>query len=144
MSEIVKNGLVKAIKSNSIDVEIISCSACAGCAISSSCSMSETKKRIVTIQGSFVGQYQVGDKIEVVMSDRLGLQAVVYAFVIPLLLLLITVVCCHCCGFDDIISGISGIIVLIPYYFALFLNRNRLENKFCCRLKKQFKGIDNG
>ncbi len=135
MSEIVKNGLVKAIKSNCIDVEIISCSACSGCTISSSCSMSETKRRIVTIQGNYAEQYQIGDKVEVVMSDRLGLQAVVYAFVIPLVLLLIAVACCHGYGFDDIISGISGIIVLIPYYFVLFLNRNRLENKFCCRLK---------
>lgn len=140
MGEIVKNGLVKAIKNNSIEVEIVSCSACAGCAISSSCSMSETKQRVVTIPCSCAEQYQTGDKVEVVMSDSLGLQAVVYVFVIPLLLLLITVVCCYSYGFDDIISGISGIIILIPYYFALFLERNRLENKFCCRLKKTVQG----
>lgn len=138
MNEIVKTGSITAVKKDCVEVEIISCSACASCAISSSCGLSEIKKRIVTIYDSS-NQYNVGDQVEVVISTEQGLQAVVYAFTIPLLILLITVISLYVYGFSEIISGISGIIVLIPYYFVLFLNRNRLENKFCCRLKNSSK-----
>lgn len=135
MSEIIKSGYITAVEHNRVKVEITSCSACGGCSLRSACNMSEVKKREVTIDGVNSKEYAVGDKVEVVLTMRQGLQAVWYAFVIPLFIMLLTVISALYYGLGDIISGISGIIVLIPYYFGLFLSRRKLDSKFHCQLK---------
>ena len=47
---------------------------------------------------------------------------------IVLILLVATIIGLQFIGFDDFKSGISGIIVLIPYYFVLFLMRNKITS----------------
>ena len=140
MSEITKSGHIIAIENNRIKVEITSCSACSSCSLRSSCNMSENKKREVVINDVDTSKHNIGDKVEVVLTMRQGLQAIWYAFGIPLFIMLLTVISVFCFGWGEIISGISGIIVLIPYYFGLFLSQRKLDKKFYCQLKNNNSG----
>ena len=135
MSEIIKTGKVVGINKEGLDVEILSCSACSSCAIKSACGLSEVKKRIIKVCIDNPELYHINDNVEVSLSAILGLKAIWYAFGLPLVILLATVFIAFACGFGEIMSGICGIIILIPYYFALFLNKNRLEQQFSCSLK---------
>ena len=38
---------------------------------------------------------------------------------------------------DEILAGICGIIVLIPYYFGLFLARDKLKSGFEFKISKK-------
>ncbi|MFR8206209.1 MAG: SoxR reducing system RseC family protein [Alphaproteobacteria bacterium] len=40
-------------------------------------------------------------------------------------------------GFSELVAGLSSIIVLIPYYFWLFLNRARFRQQFNFKISKQ-------
>ena len=59
-----------------------------------------------------------------------GLKAVFLGYALPLILLLTVVLTLNTCGYSEVNSGICGIIVLIPYYFGVFLAKNKLNAMF--------------
>lgn len=136
MTDITKTGRVIAIDAEKLQVEMTSCSACSGCAVRSACGLSEMKKKIISVPKPDNHDYQIGDELSMGISIKQGLSAAGYAFGFPLLLLLITVFMTYSYTDNEIISSIFGIIILIPYYFVLFFNRQRLEKKFYCILDK--------
>ncbi len=135
MSEITKTGQVVAVEKDFLQVELVTCSACGDCAVKSSCGLREYRKNIVKVKIDNASSYHIGDKVEVSLSSQKGIAAVLLAFVVPLFVLLATLIIGVFLGFSDIQNCICAIIILIPYYFALFLSRRVLENKFRCKLK---------
>lgn len=137
MEDVIKTGRIVAVEKQSLKVELVSCSACSGCAIRSSCGLSEIKKKIVSVSNIDSNQYHIGDEVNISINVKQGLKAVCWAFGIPLVLLLAVLFSVFVYSSNEIISGICGIIILIPYYFALFFNRHRMEDKFYCILKNR-------
>ena len=79
----------------------------------------------------------LGDKVIVSLAPRFGFLAVFYGYILPLLVMLITLLTVVFAGFSELIAGLSSIIVLIPYYFWLFLNRARFRQQFNFKISKQ-------
>ena len=72
-------------------------------------------------------QYNVGEKVDVSIDLSQGVKAIVYGYLLPLILMVTTIIISHLLQTSDIISGISGIIILIPYYFGLFLAKSKIK-----------------
>lgn len=135
MVDITKTGRITAVEKKSLQVELQTCSACGDCSIKSSCGLREYRTNVIKIATDQASSYHVGDNVEVSLSSKNGIIAVIIAFVIPLILLIGTVISGYLYGLNDIQNCICAIIILIPYYFALFLSRRIWERKFCCTLK---------
>ena len=81
-------GIIQSISGNSVQVLIVQNAACAGCHAQGVCTAADKTEKIINAQA--METLQAGDKVKVYAQQRLGLKAVLLAFVIPFLLILIT------------------------------------------------------
>lgn len=136
MSESIEhNGVVDKIEGNVVFVRIVQQSACSGCHAQSMCSASDRKEKIIEIV-DHSGQFQVDEQVKISGQSSLGLQAVLLAFVIPLVLVLAAIAVGTGLQWEETISGLFGLLLLLPYYSLLYVLRDRLKRRFIFTLRK--------
>lgn len=137
MKDLSKEGIVKNINNNEITVEIQSCSACSSCMIKNYCSTSESKQKEITIKNEDAHKYKTGEAVLITIDTKQAVKSIILAYVIPLILVVSTIVGMTAYNKNEIIAGICGIIILIPYYFGLFLAKNKLKSDFEFKISKK-------
>lgn len=123
-------GIVSAVNNETVTITIESRSACAGCNLKNSCNLAECLKKEIAVATPLASSYRIGDKVSVSIDSRFGFAAAFYAYIFPLLLMLITVALGEGLGWSEISTGISAIIILIPYYLGLFLTQKYFQTRF--------------
>lgn len=125
------------ISDNCIKVKIVQSSSCVGCKISGHCSASEKKEKIIDVYnaGSEHG-YSVGDEVTVSVSAQSGIEAVVIAFAIPFVILVVTIFLVRLFTDDDAVSALSGLAILIPYYAILYALRNKIIKRISFAIER--------
>ena len=88
------DGIIESIDGDEISVKILQISSCASCQAKSLCHISESKEKVIEVSVPDSNIYHVGQKVTVVGTSSQGLRAVVLAFVIPLIILLVTLFIC--------------------------------------------------
>lgn len=137
MSESINhNGIIEKIEGDTIFVRIIQQSACSGCHAQSMCSASEKKEKIIEVTDNDPGRFHVNEEVTLSGKSSLGLQAVLLAFVLPLIVVLAAIVAGTYLQWDETTSGLTGLLLLIPYYCILYILREKLKRKFIFTLKK--------
>lgn len=117
-------------------VRIMQTPACSGCKISAHCSASDTKEKLVEIYDKVsIAQHVAGDSVVVVASYQTALQAVLVGFVYPFIVLVATLVIILQVSGDEVLAALSSLGILIPYYFIVFLMREKLRQKFTFTLE---------
>ena len=135
MTEIEHEARIVKIEPAKITVEIENAEACAGCSAKNICNNAQCREKQVEIPVYNAEPYSLDQKINVVMSEENGFRAVVFAYLIPLLLLLGVLFGGVYAGMSEIKAGILSVIVLIPYYFILFLSRKYFAAKIHFTIK---------
>jgi sigma-E factor negative regulatory protein RseC len=119
MKKIKHSGAVASIDKNVVKIEIISQSACASCKSKSMCQMSESKEKIIDVSVFDPEKYSVGDSVNIVMQEQLGLKAVFLAYVMPFLVCVITLFGLSLVFDSELICGGSSILAAALYYLIL-------------------------
>ncbi|HXK82208.1 MAG TPA: SoxR reducing system RseC family protein [Bacteroidales bacterium] len=127
-------GVVKEITDNAIRVEIIAQSACVSCKAKSICGV-DTQEKLIEIR-NWNESYSIGENVMVLLREKLGLVALLYAYILPFILLLSVLLISLQMNVNEGLSALFSISVLIPYYIVLYLNRERLQKKFSFEIKK--------
>lgn len=129
-------GIIQKIEGNHITVRILQLAACSDCHAKSACLAAESKEKTVDIFDSS-GQFTLNEHVHLEGKTAIGYKAVLWAFVIPLLLLIATLFSAiSIWSFSETQAALSAILVLIPYYIVLHLFRNKMAEKFTFRLRK--------
>ena len=74
--------------------------------------------------------YQVGDRVIVFGELSMGMMAVLWAFIIPFCILVISLFVFMAIWSDELLSALCSLALLIPYYYILWLNKTRMGKKF--------------
>lgn len=136
MSEnITHTGIVEKIEKDSISVRIIQQSACSECHAQGMCSASEKKEKIIDFP-DHSGKFRVNEEVMISGESSLGLKAVLLAFVIPVIIVVIAIVAGTEMHWKDTVSGLTGLLFLVPYYCILYFLRDKLKKQFIFTLKK--------
>ena len=137
MSNKIKHaGIVESIDGGGMKVRIMQTSACSGCKISAHCSASDTKEKLVDIYDkASIGQHVAGDSVVVVATYKTALQAVVIGFVLPFIVLVAMLVIVLQISGNEVLAALLSLGVLIPYFFVVFLMREKLKQKFSFTLE---------
>ncbi len=130
MKQIDHRGTVISATKDLVRVRITRYSACHNCDARHGCGLMDCENKIVEIKTPQAQNFRPGEEVAVGLAPNLGLWAVFLSYVLPLLLMLATLITVSLGGGSELISGISAIIILIPYYFWLFLSNKRLAGKF--------------
>jgi len=127
-------GIVMQISGHIAEVMILAKSACSSCQVKGACNMSEMEEKRVFVELPAEHNFKSGQQVNVMMKHSLGNLAVFLGYILPFLVLLLTLIVSISVGLGEGIAGLLSLGVLIPYYFVLYRLRNRLGRKFSFHL----------
>ncbi len=110
-------------------------SGCASCEIKGACSVSDIEEKSVMVNTDGTDNYKIGQNITIEMKQNLGTWAVLLGYVFPFLVLFTGLIIFIGVGLDQGLAGILAILLLVPYYLALYLSRNFLGSKFTYNIR---------
>ncbi|MBO5811410.1 MAG: SoxR reducing system RseC family protein [Bacteroidales bacterium] len=123
-------GIITGIDDNNVQIKILSKSACASCNIKGACNMSEMKEKIISVPQPEDKNLSVGQEVKISMGLGQANRAVIFAYVIPVIILVGMIFILNALKFDEGINALISIGSLVPYYLVLYLFRNKLKRKF--------------
>lgn len=131
------SGIVKAVGPGRTVVEIISTSACASCHAKGLCTASEAASKEIEVVTGPGESYTVGEEVDVLLAESLGLKAVLISYVVPLFILLILVVSLSYARVHEVLAGLAGLGAAAVYYLALYFNRDSISREYSFRIRKR-------
>ena len=129
------NGTIKDIQNNLIQVLITQQSACSDCDAKSACLVAGHQEKIIDIEISD-SSFEIGENVILTGNQSVGFYAVLLAFVLPFILVLITLIILHSFIINEAISGVLALLVLVPYYVILSLFNKRIKANFKFEIRK--------
>ncbi len=123
-------GIITGIDDNNVQIKILSKSACASCNIKGACNMSEMKEKIISVPRPEDKNLSVGQVVKISMGLGQANSAVIFAYVIPVIILVGMIFILNALKLDEGINALISIGSLVPYYLILYLFRNKLKRKF--------------
>jgi len=129
------NGIIKDIQNNLIQVLITRQSACSDCDAKGACNVSDHQEKVIDIESSDLS-FRIGENVVLTGRQSIGFYAVLLAFVLPFLLVLLTLIILHLFMINEAISGIVALLVLVPYYVILSLFNKRIKANFKFEIRK--------
>lgn len=137
MSNKIKHaGVVDGVEGECVRVRILQSSACSACKVAAHCNASETKEKIIDVMDADASHYQKGDQVMVVADTAVGFRANLYGYLLPLILMVVTLVGVLAATHSEGLAALSALGILIPYYVLLFLMRNKLRNRLSFTLER--------
>ncbi len=127
-------GTITDIKDEKIRVSILNVSACTGCHAKSACSMSDMKEKEIDII-DYSGSFKLNEEVKVVYQESLGWLALFLAYIIPFVLVVITLAIATAFT-NELISGLLALGILLPYYSILYFFKDRLKKTFSFTIHK--------
>lgn len=123
-------GIITGIDNNNVQVKILSKSACVSCNIKGACNMSEMKEKIIVIPRPNDKELSMGQEVTVSMGLGQANKAVIFAYVIPTIILFSMIFILNYFKVEEGINALISIGSLIPYYLILFLFKDKIKRKF--------------
>jgi sigma-E factor negative regulatory protein RseC len=134
-SSIEHKGIITKISENSVYVELTVMSACASCHAKSICGIDSTHKVIEISDTQKV--WELGENVNVVMRESLGTKALMLGYIIPFFVLIISLLFfILVVKFNEGLAGVLSLGMLVPYYFALYLVKDKIKRKFNFNIEK--------
>ena len=128
-------GVITKITDDTLEIKIMAQSACAACHAKSACGMGEQAEKTLTVPRPKGQEFQLFQKVKVIMAIGQGNKAAVLAYLIPIILLLAVLFICLGVGLSEGLSALISIASLIPYYIVLYTQRDKLKKKFEYRIE---------
>lgn len=138
MTDIIKHrGRVEKVEGSHVVVRIVQTSACSACSIKGHCNASESKEKLIDVF-EVNASYQIGEEVVLLGTTSMGMQAVLLAFGVPLVVLIVALgVTMHLTDGNALLSSLVGLLSIVPYYFAIHFNKDKLKKTFSFTIEKQ-------
>jgi len=124
------DGIITGINGDEVEVKILSKSACVSCNIKGACNMSEMKEKIINVPYPKNKDLSIGQNVNVSMGLGQANKAVIFAYVIPTIILFSMIFILNYFKIEEGINALISIGSLIPYYLILFLFKKKIKRKF--------------
>lgn len=131
------SGVVERIEGDCIKVRIVQTSACAACKVASHCNAAESKVKIVDVFGCYTTNYSTGQEVTVWASRDVANRALLLGFGVPFLLLVCVLLIALRLTANEGLAALWALGSLVPYYFALWLLRNRIQRGISFQIEEK-------
>ncbi|MBQ0082143.1 MAG: SoxR reducing system RseC family protein [Paludibacteraceae bacterium] len=122
-------GVIIAIKDGVAKVRIMQTSACAECHAKSACTVSDQKEKIIDAEMRH-DDFSIGDEVYVIVQKNIGISAVLLAYVLPFVLIIVTMAILDNFIDNDLLTGTISLGMLLPYVLLLRVFRKKLNARF--------------
>jgi sigma-E factor negative regulatory protein RseC len=134
-TEISHIGAIQSIEDDILNVRIVSSASCVSCSSKSSCSASEMEEKIINVRIPEGKEYNVGESVIIVLSQSVGLKAVMLGYIYPFLVMFISLIIMVNITDNQGVAGLVSLGMLIPYYGVLYITRQYQKEVFDFRIK---------
>ena len=128
-------GTVVSVLEDAVVVRIVASSACNSCAAKSYCAPSENKDKDIRVEG-FSGDFVSGERVKVTMQQSMGVKALCIGYLIPFVLVFATLVIILKISGNELVSGLSALLILLPYYLIIKLLNRKISKSFGFTVQK--------
>ena len=138
-ARIVHEGKIVEMDKESISVEIVNKSACAACHAKGVCGASDEQVRTIVLPQTLAtatAGYQVGDSVKLVLSASLGMKAVILAYGLPLLVLLVAILVFSALKLEQLYVGLFSWAAVAVYYIIFAIFRDKLDKEFVFHIEQ--------
>ena len=138
MADIIKHrGIVEKVDGSHIVVRIVQTSACSSCSAKGLCNASESKEKQIDVYEANPS-YQIGEEVMVCGTTLMGMRAVLLAFGVPLLILVLALgVSMKLTGEDALLSSGIALVSVVPYYIGIYFCKDKLNRTFSFTIEKK-------
>lgn len=123
-------GVVQQVGDSYLKVKILQTSGCSSCIIKAHCSSADSKEHLIDVTDANASLYHSGDEVLVVGTTSMGKLAVWYGFVLPFLIVIAALFAFTTWLEDELVAGLCALACLLPYYFALYLCKDKMKRTF--------------
>lgn len=123
-------GVVEAIEGRKLTVRIESQSACGHCRAKSYCGMVETTGKHIEVFSDRPESFAEGQQVEVLLQRSLGYRALLMGYMLPFLILLLSLFGMYYLSGNEGLSALVAILLMLPYYALLYRHRDKLRKTF--------------
>lgn len=128
------DGVVVAVGDLSVTVRIQTVSACAACAAHAKCGFAETKDKTLDIHVADTSRFSIGDHVQVAVDSSRGLRAVWVAYLLPALLMLLSIAILALFHASEWLMVLSAFATLGLYIMFLYILRHKINSRFTLTL----------
>ena len=132
---ITHQGKVERIEINKIFVRIEQRAACSECHAAAACMVADKKDKIIEVN-EYSERFALQEEVLVSTRSSMGFLAVVLAYVLPLLAVIVAVVVSMAIYNSETIGGLAGLLVLCIYFFILYLSRDKIKKSLLFTISK--------
>ena len=129
-TKISHSGVIERIESDRVHVRIVQTSSCAACKVAGYCNAAESKEKIIDVFCDTAAKnLQVGQQVTVTTSGTVAAKALLWGFGLPFVLLVSVLAIVLLLTSNEGLAALCALAALIPYYFVLWLLRDRMRNE---------------
>lgn len=132
------NGKVVSIHNHFVDVEVVveNEEGCVGCKAKDACMTGAGNEKIISAYTVVPGAFEVGEEVKVSMQQAIGMKAVTITYIIPFFIVLVVLLIMVQSGYGELASGLTGIGIMVLYYFGLYLFKDKIEKAIVFEITK--------
>ena len=134
--QIEHEGVIHEIGENILKVHFIMESSCSGCHAKGVCNLEERNGEILEVKKKAHEVYEKGEKVKIVIRESLGLKAVLIAYLIPFMIVMVSLFTFVEILQNEIKAGIISLILLVPYYLLVYFYRSRIKKEIDFTIEK--------
>ena len=135
MTEITHQAVISDIKKNTLILELVRTEACNSCALKGICE----EKRQISAQKTHDTKYNIGEKVNVYISEKQAFIAIFFGYILPLLLVLTTLSLCLFFSNDETTAALASLSVLPVYYIVLRFFEKNFKKTICVKIEQPAK-----
>ena len=129
-------GTIDNINGNQYTIRITQSSACSECHAKGACMAADTKVKMVDVVNTS-GQFKLHERVLLLGKTSIGYKAVLWAFVIPLILLISVIIASTSIWqVNELQAALLALVSLVPYYALLYIIRHKMGEKLAFSIKK--------
>ena len=135
MSETIEHeGVISRVEKDRVFVRITQNTACSECHAKGMCYISGSKEKIVEIPVN-AHYFNEGGRALITGRTSMGWKAVGYAFFLPLVLIVLSLVFFHSVFLQEASAGVAALVVVAIYYLILYRFRDYFRKHFVFEIK---------
>ncbi len=124
-------GIIDRIEGKRVWVSIQPQSACGNCHSKSYCGMAEVAEKIVEVQPPAPGTTLEKDQHVIIsLKKSLGYRALFLGYLLPFVILLLSLIILISITGNEALSALTAIMLMVPYYLILYINRDKIKASF--------------
>lgn len=128
-------GIVRKVKDGKVVVSLSNVSSCGTCVVKSVCSVSDIDNKELELDAHQM-DFSIGEHIKIGYDHLLGPKAMMLGYFLPFVLLFMVLLIMWRITHDELISALTSLSSLAPYYLTVWLFREKLKNTFSFKIRK--------